>query len=485
MIRSTSDIDRAMAFLLGRIDYERTMSIPYGRREFALDRMRHFLDRLVNPQNRLRIIHVAGTKGKGSTSAMIAAALSAAGYRTGLYTSPHLHRLEERFQIDGQPCTPEQLASLVDLIRPIVEQLDAEGGSQTPPEPGPTYFEITTALALLHFAGYSAISDLSSHSALRTPHSALNPTSFAVLEVGLGGRLDSTNVCQPLVSVITSISYDHTQLLGNTLAQIAAEKAGIIKPGIPVISGVIDDEPRRVIEQIAAERGCQLIQSGRDFKFQYHPPHALDDAQHSQRGKIDFHSSLPNRPSGRTGIELNLLGRHQAANAAVALATLDELAAQGYAIPDEAIRQGLATVRWPARIEVIGHHPTIILDSAHNVASIQSLVDTLLESFAAPRRILIFATSQDKDIRGMLALLLPHFEAVILTRFQNNPRAVPVETLGQLATEISPSTPCYLCPTPAAAWQQARQLATPKHLLYITGSFFLAAEIKSAMDNET
>ena len=319
------EIDRAMAFLLGRIDYERTMSIPYGQREFALDRMRLFLDPLGNPQNRLRIIHVAGTKGKGSTSAMIAAALTAAGYRTGLYTSPHLHRLEERFQIDGQPCTPEQLATLVDLIRPIVEQLDAEGGAQTPPEPGPTYFEITTAIALLHFAGYSTIPKFLSNSALRTPHSALDPTSFALLEVGLGGRLDSTNICQPLVSVITSISFDHTQLLGNTLAQIAAEKAGIIKPGVPVISGVIDDEPRKVIQQIAAERGCRLIQSGHDFNFQFHPPRALDDAQQSQRGKIDFHSRLSSRQSDQAGIELILLGRHQAANAAVALATLDEL----------------------------------------------------------------------------------------------------------------------------------------------------------------
>ncbi len=193
--------DPCLAFLASRINYEKAISIPYASRDFRLDCMRELLALLDNPQDRLKIVHVAGTKGKGSTSAMIAAALSAAGYRCGLYSSPHLTRLEERFMIDGRSCSESELAALVEKVRPSVEQLDAKAQRQNPSQSGPTYFEIITAMALLHFAAQQ--------------------TDAAIIEVGLGGRLDSTNVCQPVISVITSISFDHTDLLGNTLAQIA------------------------------------------------------------------------------------------------------------------------------------------------------------------------------------------------------------------------------------------------------------------------
>jgi dihydrofolate synthase / folylpolyglutamate synthase len=447
----------AQAFLLGRIDYERALSIPYHQRDFRLDRMRDLLARLGSPDKKLNVIHVAGTKGKGSTSAMIAAVLTSASNHTGLYTSPHLERIEERIVVDGEMCASEEFVDLVEQVRPIVETMDREASKAETVESGPTYFEVITALAMLHFAN--------------------RQTDAAVLEVGLGGRLDSTNVCHPKVSVITSISFDHTKQLGNTLAAIAGEKAGIIKPGVPVVSGVIEDEPREVIERVAKENGCRLVQLGVDFSYRYQPPRAVGSQHDDAYGVMDFESHVPGGSQRIEQVQLGLLGRHQAANAAVALATLDELRLQRWRLPEASTRRALRNLRWPGRVEVVARQPPVIVDAAHNLASIQSLIDTLDESFTSPLRLLVFATSQDKDVRGMLRLLLPKFDAVILTRYLNNPRAVSVEQLDERCTEISP-TPRHLCDNPAATWNLVHKLATSQHLVCITGSFFLAAEMR-------
>src|SRR3954467_3094303 len=233
---------------MARINYKRT-GVPYQARQLKLDRMRQLLTRLGQPDAGMKIVHVAGTKGKGSTSVMIATVLTAAGYKTGVFSSPHLEQIEERFAVDGQPCTADELVALVNRLVPVVRAIDEEAAAEGDPTGGPTYFEITTAMALLHFVEHQV--------------------DAAVLEVGLGGRLDSTNVCLPAVSVITSISYDHMQQLGNTLASIAREKAGIIKPGVPLISGVVDPEPQAVVAQTARDHGCRLIQIGRDFRCEY------------------------------------------------------------------------------------------------------------------------------------------------------------------------------------------------------------------------
>jgi dihydrofolate synthase/folylpolyglutamate synthase len=459
---NSTDHDRALSFLYGRINYERAAADTYGAADFPLERMRDLLVRLGNPQQRLKIVHVAGTKGKGSTSAMIAAVLSTAGYRTGLFTSPHLIDLEERIAVDGQQCSPEELVSLVDRLRDVTAEMDAQA-ARRPGEVGPTYFELTTAMALLHFIDRGA--------------------AAAVLEVGMGGRLDSTNACLPEVAVITSISLDHTKQLGDTLALIAAEKAGIIKPGVPVVSGVTADEPRAVIEQIAQERGSRLAQAGQGFRFEYSPPRYVEQA--TGLGVLNYYRADSAATTGFTpallNVQLAMLGEHQGANAAVALATIDVLREQEWQITERDVRSALATIRSPARVEVIARRPTVIIDAAHNAASIAALVATLDASFTARRRVLIFACARDKDARAMLALALPAFDRVILTRFEKNPRGLSVVELTSLAAELG-GEHCRPAETPAEAWEIARSLLAPTDLLCVTGSFFIAAEMRQEIE---
>ncbi len=277
--------------------------------------------------------------------------------------------------------------------------------------------------------------------------------------------------------------------LGGTLTAIAREKAGIIKDAVPVVSGVVDDEPRRVIDRVRRRRRSTLAQLGADFEFTYRPPHDLHD--HAELGQMDFVSRTPGQAEVFRNLELALLGRHQAANAAVALATVLELRAQGWSIPEEAIREGLVDVRWPARVEVIGRRPTVVIDTAHNAASIASLLATLDESFRARRRWLIFATTLEKQVREMLGLLLPRFDGVVLTRYLNNPRCVPLDVLRSIADEVAAdshkdsqrpaASHVMICESPADAWRQVQSLAQPDDLICITGSFFLAAEMRAVM----
>ena len=454
---STAAHDAALAFLYSRIDYERAVNPPYSAGTLRLERMRELLARLGNPQRSLPTVHIAGTKGKGSTAAMVAAVLTAAGHRTGLASSPHLRRVEERLAIDGRPASGDELVELVDDLRPHVETMEREA-AHVAGETGPTYFEITTALAWQHFAR--------------------NRVRAAVVEVGLGGRLDATNVCEPTVTAITSISFDHTRQLGNTLAEIAGEKAGIIKPGVPIISGATQAEPSACIARSAAERESPLSLLGRDFDFQYEPARALDRA--ADLARIDYQSTRGGETSERRGLGLAMIGRHQGANAAVALAVLDELSRQDWNLPDAAVRHGLATATCPARVEVIGRQPTIVLDAAHNVASVAALRATLDESFRAARRILVFATTQDKDVAGMVAELCPAFDHVVFTRYTSNPRSVPAEELAAAAAGACRSY--WVCPDPPSAWDHVRAVARPDDMIVIAGSFFLAADMRVEID---
>ena len=469
MATDVTDRKSALDFLYSRINYERLAHVPYNLEAFKLDRMRLLLARVGDPHLALKAVHIAGTKGKGSTAAMIAAVMQAGGYTTALYTSPHLERLEERFAIDGS-CLPErEFVSLAAELLPVVERMDAEalsGGIGG----GLTFFEITTALGFLYFARHNV--------------------DVAVLEVGLGGRLDSTNVCIPEVSVITSISYDHTKQLGSTLTEIAREKAGIIKPGVPVISGVMEDEPRQVIQQIAGEQHAPLAERGHDFDFANvgHTGDGLvqrfdywECSLHTPCAGLSAHgvSGLLN------GLEISLLGVHQCANAAVAITALRQLSRQNWSISEAAIRQGLSAARCSARVEILGRNPTVILDVAHNVASAQALALVLGQQFPGVRATLIFASSRDKDVAGILRELLPACETLILTQYVTNPRAMETAELNSIAQEVAAQlSTARLCQivvesTPAAAWQHARRANSG--LICITGSFFLAADMMEVL----
>ena len=452
--------------------------------------MRQLLTRLGQPDAGMKIVHVAGTKGKGSTSAMIAGILTAAGYRTGFFSSPHLERIEERFAVDGQPCTADELVALVDRLRPVARAMDEEAAADGDPTGGPTYFEVTTAMALLHFVEHQV--------------------DAAVLEVGLGGRLDSTNVCLPAVSVITSISFDHMKQLGNTLASIAREKAGIVKPGVPVVCGVTDPEPQAVIAEIAREHGCRLIQLGRDFTFHYqragssptptkkndearmtndeekpnssfvirHSSFVIDNQPHPA---LDFTYTIPGQEHQLANLPLAMRGPHQAANAAVALATIAELRHQGWCVSEDAMRQGLSRAVLPGRVEVFWGDPTVVLDAAHNPASARALVAALAELPSPTRRTLILSISHDKDVRAIVRELAPHFERFVVTQYQENPRAMPADQLAEMIRDEaakSPTAPITVCPPPAEAWQHVRQTALPGELVCITGSFYLVAEMR-------
>jgi dihydrofolate synthase / folylpolyglutamate synthase len=439
--------DQAMHWWFSRVNYELQLPQPS---DLKLDRMRLFLDQLGNPHRQLKIIHLAGSKGKGSTSAMLAAILQADGQEVGLFTSPHLQRVEERIQVNGTPISAADLALLMGELRAAAAApLPA---SALPLDSELTFFEIATALGLLFFAR--------------------RKVDVAVLEVGLGGRFDSTNVCDPLVSIITSISLDHTQQLGNTLASIAFEKAGIIKPGGPVVSGVVTPEARDVIRRISRERGAPLRERDVDFRFEHEA--ALFEGAEERWPRV--------RVATWKGVgpwrELRLIGEHQAANAAVAVAAIELVREQGMAVSDRAVAAGLAQVHWPARLEIVGRRPFVLLDCAHNVASAEALARALEESFPPPpsgRRLLIFAASRDKDVAGMLNVLGRSFHGIFLTRF-HSPRCIPPEELARLLAE-KPGCAATVCPTAAAALEQARRCAGPDDLICAAGSVFLAGEL--------
>lgn len=454
--------ERASQFLLGRINYERSAVLPYSKRHMKLDRMRQLLTRLGNPDVGLPIVHVAGTKGKGSTSAMIAGVLQEAGYKTGLFSSPHLESIEERFQVNAVPCPGDQLVALVERLRPVVEEMDREavaGGAL-----GPTYFELVTAIALMHFAEQRV--------------------DIAVLEVGLGGRLDSTNVCQSAITVITSISLDHTKQLGATVEAIAGEKAGIIKPGVPLLCGPLEAGPRKVIAEIAQQHGSRMIEAGREFHYTYHPPGKLE--KFDRLGSLDFEGDMGSEDVQLTDIPLRMLGSHQAANAALAIATVSQLRKQGWRISSDAICQTSSQLTLPGRIELVRRRPAVVLDVAHNVAAVEALVEVLANSFSCSQRVLVLAATRDKDVRGIVRVLVPHFQRVIVTQYQDNPRAVATDKLGkivraEIAAQGLGEREVVECTATKEAWRIARQGVRADQLICITGSFFVVAELRSML----
>lgn len=444
---------QTLEYLYGFVDYSLTHADRYSPEKFDLARMRAFAAQLGNPHTAYPIIHVAGTKGKGSVSALSAGALRQAGYKVGLYTSPHLQDYNERIQVDGQPIPHASLISLVDELRPY---LDA--GTEL------TTFEITTALAFLYFARQEV--------------------TAAVFEVGLGGRLDATNIITPLVSVITSISYDHTQFLGNTLTAIAGEKAGIIKPGVPVVISPQKKEARLALERVAQERGAPLIQVGQDVLYA--------PGEHSRRGQ-----SLAVWPASQQAqadayfdgklaggweplrLEIPLLGHHQVENAATAFTALSVARQHGLAVSDAAIQSGFARVSWPGRFEILSEDPLVVVDSAHNRDSALKLRLALDDYFPGKPVILIFGASEDKDIEGMFAELMPRVSQVVATR-SFHPRAMEPGELVEIAHRHG--RPADITWSVEEALERALQLAGEQALVLAAGSIFVAAGVRDTWE---
>jgi dihydrofolate synthase/folylpolyglutamate synthase len=413
--------------------------------------MRLLSARLGQPELAAPCIHVAGTNGKGSTCAMIEAIQRAHGRRTGLYTSPHLVSIGERIQVDRKPLTDAEVVAHAERLRPHYEAIRA-----LDPEDAPTFFELITAAAFVEFAA--------------------RRVDVAVLETGLGGRLDATNVSNPLVSVITSVSLDHMELLGRTVGRIAAEKAGIIKRGRPVISGATHPDARRVIAATAARRRAPLLQLGRDFQVAHVP--AAAGADPLDGGVVEVTPPPSRSNSGPRRYRVAMAGRHQAENAGIAVATVLHLEAFGFVVPDRAIARALARVRLPARIERVADRPLVVVDAAHNVASMQSLVETLTPTLAARRPgVLVFAASADKQIEEMLACARGRFDRVIVTRYVTNPRAAAIDRLVAACRKAGLPGPT-VAESPAEALRLARSHAGPRGVVCVAGSFFLASELR-------
>ncbi len=433
----TSNYSEALQYLYGLTNYEIKSSFAYAPQYFDLKRVYRLLDALGNPHHRFRTVHVAGTKGKGSTCAMLASILRAAGYRTGLYTSPHLHTFRERIQVDGVYIPESTFADLAHEIRPHVEQ-DKEL----------TTFEVATALAFAYFAKMNI--------------------EIGVVEVGLGGRLDATNVILPLVSVITTIGHDHMHILGKTLAEIAAEKAGIIKEGIPVVTAPQQPAALTVIQSTCAEKGALLHEVSREWQWR-----ATDATLDGQTFTVAPRLNR-NRSQGKAsyrGLYTPLLGKHQLRNAAVVLATVDTLLQDGLRISDAAIRQGLGQVVWPARFEILGSEPFFVVDGAHNVDSARSLAQTLTQFFPQLRPWFVLAILSDKDISAILKQLLPVARGAFFAR-PPHPRAADPWQLQEAATPYP--IPTEVVEDVDRATKRAIQRAGLDGLVVAAGSFTTA-----------
>jgi dihydrofolate synthase/folylpolyglutamate synthase len=426
------DYRDALAYIYTYTNYERKGLPKYTMTNYDLARIEMLLDRLGNPHRAFKALLIAGTKGKGSTAAFSESMLRAAGYRTGLFTSPHLHTFRERIQIGGELISEADVIRLVQGLRSHLEAI-----------PGLTAFEVITALAF-HFFAEARV-------------------QMAVLEVGLGGRLDATNVSDPVVAVITSISYDHTQLLGDTLSLIAREKAGIIRPGALVVSAPQVPEAMTMIEEVCIGRRAELVVVGEE-EYRWQPGRATLHGQ-----SFELHGERYSIP---------LLGRHQLANAITAWAAIDGLEKRaGLSVPLSARREGLQNTHWPGRLEILGHAPYVVVDSAHNGDSASKLRAALQDFFPGHRVILVFGASADHPFADALHELLPAADRTLVTR-SRHPRAATPEALSQTVADLGYQS--AIVPAVPAALETALEKAAANDLICITGSIFTVADAREA-----
>jgi dihydrofolate synthase/folylpolyglutamate synthase len=429
------DYGQVLRYIYHFTDYEQRGFAAYAPEFYSLERVRQLLSLLGEPQDSFKSVHIAGTKGKGSTAAMIESVLRAGGYRTGLYTSPHLHTFRERIQVSGNLIPEAEVVRLAEQMRPHIACV-----------PEITTFEVMTALALTWFAE--------------------KRVQWCVLEVGLGGRLDATNVVTPAVAVITSISFDHMAILGETLGEIAAEKAGIIKPGVPVVSAPQEDEALVVIQDRCRQKGAPLTVVGQDWVWEAGAADLQGQAfriHHEQQTLAD--------------LWLPLLGEYQLVNATTAVATLSLLQEQGLVLPPEAIREGLRRVHWPGRLEILGREPFVVADSAHNGDSAQKLMAALRTYLPHRDLIVILGMSADHATPEVLQALLSYAQRGIATK-SRHPRAADPAWLQARAADLGFSL--EVRPSVAEALDLGLAMAGPEDLVCCTGSVFVAAEARTA-----
>lgn len=433
-----TDYSQAIEYLNSFINYEKKKTFNYS--ELRLKRVEALLKLLGNPHRKVKAIHIAGTKGKGSTSIFIANILKAAGYKTGLYISPHLHDFRERISINGRLISREDLVKAVKVIKAAIDKYRESSDEE------PTFFEVYTILGFYYFY--------------------CQQVDFMVIETGIGGRLDATNVIKPLVSVITPISYEHKDKLGKTLTKIAGEKAGIIKRKAVTISARQSAVARKVIEKKAKELKSRLFIVGRDVTFE----------EIASRKNRQFFT-IKGLKRTYTKLRTFLLGRHQLMNAACSIAAIEALGYYGIDIEPGPVHEGISRARWPGRLEVLSRKPTIIVDGAQNKASAKVLRDAVLKLFKYEKLILILGVSQDKDIKSIASVLQRISDRIILTQAYH-PRAASVYYLEKF---ITADKPVHLIDSVEEAVTYARRKAKESDLILITGSLFIVAQAKTAL----
>ena len=439
--RENRAYQQALEFLRQQTDYERMRIVRYNTTTFDLDRMRRLLKLLGDPHLQFKTAHVAGTKGKGSTCHMLASMLQSAGFKVGLYTSPHLIDIRERIRINGQMISQGDVIRLVRRVEAALAKMRYDH---------PTFFEIFTAIGFCYFAQQRA--------------------DIAVIETGLGGRLDSTNVIMPEVTAITSISMDHASVLGNTLAKIAAEKAGIFKQNVPALSCLQPPEVQAVLETAARRVHAPLEFVGRDIEFSHRFEVTRAQGPHVR-------VSLATARSRFEHLMVPLIGEHQAINCGLALTMLDKLKTRGLRFDDAQAVAGLQRVDLSGRLELVWRDPRVIIDGAHNAASIQALFRGISQYIPYDSMVVIFGCNSDKDIDGILEQVSLGADKVIFTRAHNNPKCVPPEELSAVYVERFGKMAQV-----AANFREAMEIAaraiTREDLVAVTGSFYLIGEAK-------
>ncbi len=406
----------------------------------TLERMRRLLAEIGNPEAHLDVLHIGGTSGKGSTATIAAAILREAGYHVGLHVKPHLERVEERFVIDGMSIPSDQLIDLIQVVAPAARRVN------------PTWYELTVAVAFEYFRR--------------------ERVDVAVVEVGLGGTYDGTNVVSPRVAVLTNVDLDHTEVLGDTVEKIARDKVGIMKPGVPAISGAVQPSVRAIVEQRCADVHAPLWQVGREIQYTISalgPDGSSFDLQIPRRRLAD--------------LSLRPRGAHQVANAALAVAAVDALGESGFDAPDEAIRRGLATVEVPGRLEVAARDPLVLLDGAHNPAKMTALAEALASLYAGRSITAVLAFKRGHDLEATLAAILPLLRRVILTRFDSDTdygqgQALDPAAVARLCARLRPDLEQHVDADPYCAVQRALGMAGPTDLICVTGSLYLVGTVR-------